>query len=82
MENRNEFRNHLETIPHPLCKNSFIALVPLLYGFLTAKGKLLHVHTTASWPAREDRRAALVWLAIFWIFVGFGFGFGLAQLPS
>lgn len=35
------------------------------------------VHTTASWPAREDRRAALVWLAIFWIFVGVGFGFDL-----
>jgi hypothetical protein len=37
----------------------------------------VHVHTTASWPAREDRRAALVWLAIFWIFVGVGFGFDL-----
>ena len=35
------------------------------------------IHTTASWPAREDRRAALVWLAIFWIFVGIGFGFDL-----
>ena len=35
------------------------------------------IHTTASWPAREDRRAALVWLAIFWIFVGVGFGFDL-----
>ncbi len=41
MENRNEFRNHLETIPRPLCKNSFIALVPLLYVFLTAKGKAI-----------------------------------------
>jgi hypothetical protein len=37
----------------------------------------VYIHTTASWPAREDRRAALVWLAIFWIFVGFGFGFDL-----
>jgi hypothetical protein len=37
----------------------------------------VHIHTTASWPAREDRRAALVWLAIFWIFVGVGFGFDL-----
>jgi len=37
----------------------------------------LDIHSTASWPAREDRRAALVWLAIFWIFVGLGFGFDL-----
>jgi hypothetical protein len=37
----------------------------------------VHIHTTASWPAREDRGAALVWLAIFWIFVGVGFGFDL-----
>jgi phosphoglycerol transferase MdoB-like AlkP superfamily enzyme len=37
----------------------------------------VHIHTTATWPAREDRRAALVWLAIFWIFVGVGFGFDL-----
>ena len=37
----------------------------------------MYIHTTASWPAREDRRAALVWLAIFWIFVGVGFGFDL-----
>jgi hypothetical protein len=37
----------------------------------------LVVHSTASWPAREDRRVALVWLAIFWIFVGLGFGFDL-----
>ena len=35
------------------------------------------IHTTATWPAREDRRAALVWLAIFWIYVGVGFGFDL-----
>ena len=35
----------------------------------------MHIHTTASWPVREDRRSALVWLAIFWIFVGIGFGF-------
>ncbi len=41
------------------------------------EGKAVHLHTTASWPAREDRRAALVWLAIFWIFVGVGFGFDL-----
>jgi len=37
----------------------------------------LFVHTKASWPAREDRRAALVWLGLFWIFVGVGFGFDL-----
>jgi hypothetical protein len=36
----------------------------------------MQVHTTASWPARTDRRAALVWLAIFWG-IGFGFGFDL-----
>jgi hypothetical protein len=45
--------------------------------FSLPRGKRLHVHTTASWPARDDRRAALVWLAIFWIFVGVGFGFDL-----
>jgi hypothetical protein len=37
----------------------------------------MHLHTTATWPARSDRRPALVWLAIFWIFVGVGFGFDL-----
>jgi hypothetical protein len=37
----------------------------------------VQVHTTASWPAREDRRAALVWLGLFWTFVGVGFGFDL-----
>jgi hypothetical protein len=37
----------------------------------------MRIYTTATWPAREDRRAALVWLAIFWIFVGVGFGFDL-----
>ena len=37
----------------------------------------MRLHTSASWPAREDRRAALVWLALFWIFVGVGFGFDL-----
>jgi hypothetical protein len=37
----------------------------------------VRVLTTASWPAREDRRAALVWLALFWVFVGVGFGFDL-----
>ncbi len=45
---------------------------------LTDRGtKRVHIHTTASWPAREDRRAALVWLALFWVFVGVGFGFDL-----
>ena len=39
--------------------------------------RIMEIHATASWPAREDRRAALVWLAIFWIFVGVGFGFDL-----
>ena len=43
MENRSEFRNHLETIPHPLCKSNFIGLVPLRYVFLTAKGKLTRI---------------------------------------
>lgn len=37
----------------------------------------MRVHTTASWPARDDRRAALVWLGLFWIYVGVGFGFDL-----
>jgi hypothetical protein len=37
----------------------------------------MEIHATGSWPAREDRRAALVWLTIFWIFVGIGFGFDL-----
>jgi len=37
----------------------------------------VHLHTTATWPARTDRRPAIVWLAIFWIFVGVGFGFDL-----
>jgi len=37
----------------------------------------LHVHTKATWPARDDRRAPAVWLGIFWIFIGFGFGFDL-----
>jgi hypothetical protein len=37
----------------------------------------VHLHTTATWPARQDRRAALVWLGLFWIFVGVGFGFDL-----
>ena len=37
----------------------------------------MHLHTTASWPARDDRRAALAWLGLFWIFVGVGFGFDL-----
>lgn len=37
----------------------------------------MNIHTTASWPARDDRRAALVWLGIFWLYVGLGFGFDL-----
>ena len=37
----------------------------------------MQIHTIGAWPARSDRRAALVWLAIFWIFVGVGFGFDL-----
>lgn len=37
----------------------------------------MRIHTTATWPARDDRRAALVWLGLFWIFVGVGFGFDL-----
>lgn len=37
----------------------------------------MNFHTTATWPARQDRRAALVWLAIFWTFVLIGFGFDL-----
>ena len=37
----------------------------------------MHLHTTATWPVRSDRRPAIVWLAIFWIFVGVGFGFDL-----
>ncbi len=45
---------------------------------LTDRGaRRVHIHTTASWPSREDRRAALVWLALFWVFVGVGFGFDL-----
>jgi polyferredoxin len=37
----------------------------------------MHVHTRASWPARDDRRTAFVWLTAFWIFIGVGFGFDL-----
>lgn len=37
----------------------------------------MDIHTKASWPAREDRRAAVAWLGIFWIFVVVGFGFDL-----
>jgi hypothetical protein len=52
--------------------------VPMLFVFCLAReAKRVHIHRTASWPARDDRRAALVWLAIFWIFVGVGFGFDL-----
>ena len=37
----------------------------------------MQVHRTAPWPARDDRRAALLWLGIFWIIIGIGFGFDL-----
>lgn len=37
----------------------------------------MQVHTRATWRARDDRRASAVWLGIFWIFTGFGFGFDL-----
>jgi len=37
----------------------------------------MHVHTKASWPARDDRRTAFVWLTAFWIIIGVGFGFDL-----
>jgi len=37
----------------------------------------MEIHATGTWPAGQDRRAALVWLAIFWPFVGVGFGFDL-----
>lgn len=37
----------------------------------------MHVYTTATWRASDDRRASAVWLGIFWIFIGFGFGFDL-----
>lgn len=37
----------------------------------------MSVHTVPAWPARDDRRVALVWLALFWTFVGIGFGFDL-----
>lgn len=35
------------------------------------------MHTRASWPARDDRRTAFVWLTAFWIIIGVGFGFDL-----
>ena len=64
--------------PGALCKNGLIESIPLFYVSLTDKGKKrVYIHTTASWPGRDDRRAALVWLAMFWIFVGVGFGFDL-----
>jgi hypothetical protein len=44
---------------------------------IARRAKRVHLHTTATWPARSDRRPAIVWLAIFWIFVGVGFGFDL-----
>ncbi len=37
----------------------------------------MQVHTRASWPSRDDRRTVLVWLTVFWIFIGVGFGFDL-----
>jgi hypothetical protein len=37
----------------------------------------MQVHSKASWAVRDDRRTALVWLGIFWIIVGLGFGFDL-----
>jgi hypothetical protein len=44
------------------------------------KGTLyVRIHTTATWPARDDRRAALAWLGLFWIYVGVGFGFDLSH---
>ncbi len=39
----------------------------------------MQVHTTATWRARDDRRASAVWLGIFWVFTGFGFGFDLSN---
>jgi hypothetical protein len=51
---------------------------PIVLRFSDYKRKKrVYIHTTASWPGREDRNAALVWLAMFWIFVGVGFGFDL-----
>ena len=37
----------------------------------------MQIHTKASWPAREDRRTAFIWLSLFWIIIGVGFGFDL-----
>lgn len=37
----------------------------------------MQIHTRATWRARDDRRASAVWLGIFWVFIGFGFGFDL-----
>lgn len=39
----------------------------------------MQVHTTATWRARDDRRASAVWLGIFWVFTAFGFGFDLTN---
>jgi len=44
---------------------------------LQSEAKLLQINTTASWRARDDRRASAVWLGIFWLFTGLGFGFDL-----
>ena len=32
------------------------------------------MHTKATWPARDDRRTAFIWLIAFWIIIGVGFG--------
>src|ERR1700751_681417 len=37
----------------------------------------MQLHTRATWPTRDDRRTAFVWLTAFWIFIGVGFGFDL-----
>ncbi len=34
----------------------------------------MQVHDRATWRAREDRKASAVWLGIFWIITGLGFG--------
>ncbi|HEY2736755.1 MAG TPA: hypothetical protein VGK45_00030, partial [Thermoanaerobaculia bacterium] len=36
-------------------------------------------HTRATWSAREDRKAFLVWLALLWIGVLAGFGVDLPR---
>lgn len=39
----------------------------------------MKIHTTATWSAREDRGAALVWLALIWVGMLLGFGFDLKR---